>query len=82
MMTVSAIVAGLLPIMWSQGTASEVMQSIAAPMIGGKLSSTLFTLMVISSIYAVVKGIAIRSRRLSRASPLALRICQQNTQAA
>jgi len=40
MMTVAAIVAGLLPIMWSTGTGSEVMQRIAVPMIGGMISST------------------------------------------
>ena len=66
MMTVCAIMAGLLPIMWSHGTGAEVMQRIAVPMIGGMVSSTLLTLIVIPSIYAVVKGIAIRSPRLAR----------------
>jgi len=61
MMTVCAIMAGLLPIMWSHGTGSEVMQRIAVPMIGGMVSSTLLTLIVIPAIYAVVKGIAIRA---------------------
>jgi Cu(I)/Ag(I) efflux system membrane protein CusA/SilA len=61
MMTVCAIMAGLLPIMWSHGTGAEVMQRIAVPMIGGMVSSTLLTLIVIPSIYAVVKGVAIRS---------------------
>ena len=64
MMTVAAIMAGLLPIMWSHGTGAEVMQRIAVPMIGGMVSSALLTLIVIPSIYAVVKGVAIRSRRL------------------
>jgi copper/silver efflux system protein len=59
MMTVVAIMAGLLPIMWSTGTGSEVMQRIAVPMIGGMVSSTLLTLIVIPAIYAVVKGISI-----------------------
>jgi len=54
-MTVSAIIAGLLPIMWSQGTGSEVMQRIAAPMIGGMVSSTLLTLIVIPVLYLLVK---------------------------
>ena len=44
MMTVAAIMAGLLPIMWSHGTGAEVMQRIAVPMIGGMISSTLLTL--------------------------------------
>jgi Cu(I)/Ag(I) efflux system membrane protein CusA/SilA len=55
MMTVVAIMAGLLPIMWSHGTGSEVMSRIAAPMIGGMISSTLLTLVVIPAIYALVK---------------------------
>ena len=56
MMTVAAIMAGLLPIMWSHGTGAEVMQRIAVPMIGGMVSSTLLTLIVIPAIYVVVKG--------------------------
>ncbi|RWA75389.1 MAG: efflux RND transporter permease subunit [Mesorhizobium sp.] len=56
MMTVVAIMAGLVPILWSTGTGSEVMQRIAVPMIGGMISSTLLTLVVIPAIYAVVKG--------------------------
>jgi copper/silver efflux system protein len=56
MMTVVAIMAGLLPILWSHGTGSEVMQRIAVPMIGGMVSSTLLTLIVIPAVYALVKG--------------------------
>jgi Cu(I)/Ag(I) efflux system membrane protein CusA/SilA len=59
MMTVAAIMAGLLPIMWSHGTGAEVMQRIAVPMIGGMVSSTLLTLVVIPAIYATVKGFRI-----------------------
>ncbi|MDD5242048.1 MAG: efflux RND transporter permease subunit [Sulfuricella sp.] len=55
MMTVVAIMAGLLPIMWSNGTGSEVMSRIAAPMVGGMISSTILTLIVIPAIYALVK---------------------------
>ena len=55
MMTVVAIMAGLLPIMWSTGTGSEVMRRIAAPMVGGMISSTLLTLIVIPAIYALVE---------------------------
>ena len=51
MMTVTAIMAGLLPIMWGTGTGSEVMRRIAAPMIGGMVSSTILTLIVIPVIY-------------------------------
>ncbi len=55
MMTVAAIMAGLLPIMWGSGTGSEVMRRIAAPMVGGMVSSTILTLIVIPAIYALVK---------------------------
>ncbi len=55
MMTVVAIMAGLLPIMWSTGTGSEVMSRIAAPMVGGMVSSTVLTLGVIPALYALVK---------------------------
>ena len=63
MMTVVAIIAGLLPIMWSSGTGSEVMRRIAAPMVGGMVSSTVLTLLVIPALYALIKG-----RALSRAA--------------
>jgi Cu(I)/Ag(I) efflux system membrane protein CusA/SilA len=56
MMTVVAIMAGLLPIMWSTGAGSEVMQRIAVPMIGGMVSSTMLTLIVIPAVYALIKG--------------------------
>ncbi|NOU21613.1 MAG: efflux RND transporter permease subunit [Methyloglobulus sp.] len=54
-MTVTAIMAGLLPIIWSTGTGSEVMRRIAAPMVGGMVSSTLLTLIVIPALYALCK---------------------------
>ena len=56
MMTVVTVIVGLLPIMWGTGTGSEVMRRIAAPMVGGMLSSTLLTLLVIPVIYALVKA--------------------------
>src|SRR5258708_34080438 len=56
MMTVVAITAGLIPILWSTGTGSEVMQRIAVPMIGGMISSTILTLIVIPAVYALIKG--------------------------
>ena len=68
MMTVAAIMAGLLPIMWSHGTGAEVMQRIAVPMIGGMVSSTVLTLVVIPSIYAVVKELGMRAPRLTPAA--------------
>ncbi|RWB32397.1 CusA/CzcA family heavy metal efflux RND transporter [Mesorhizobium sp.] len=62
MMTVVAIMAGLLPILWSTGTGSEVMQRIAVPMIGGMISSTILTLVVIPAVYGIVKGWRLPSR--------------------
>ncbi|MCV9960312.1 CusA/CzcA family heavy metal efflux RND transporter [Pararhizobium sp. BT-229] len=56
MMTVVAIMAGLVPILWSTGAGSEIMQRIAVPMIGGMVSSTLLTLVVIPAVYGLVKG--------------------------
>ncbi len=62
MMTVVAIMAGLLPIMWGSGTGSEVMRRIAAPMVGGMISSTILTLIVIPAIYGLVKEFALRKQ--------------------
>ncbi len=56
MMTVVAIMAGLLPILWSTGTGSEIMRRIAVPMVGGMVSSTVLTLLVIPATYAIIKG--------------------------
>ncbi len=67
MMTVVAIMAGLLPILWSTGAGSEVMQRIAVPMIGGMVSSTILTLVVIPAIYAAVKSVGLPEAR-SRAT--------------
>jgi copper/silver efflux system protein len=55
MMTVLAIMAGLVPILWSQGTGADVMKRIAAPMVGGMVTSTLLTLIVIPAIYSLWK---------------------------
>ena len=60
MMTVAAVIGGLLPIMWGSGTGSEVMRRIAAPMVGGMASVTILALIVIPAIYGVVKGYFIR----------------------
>ena len=69
MMTVVAIMAGLLPIMWSSGTGSEVMRRIAAPMVGGMVSSTVLTLLVIPAIYGLIM-----QRRLARKARGALNV--------
>ncbi len=56
LMTVSAIMAGLFPIMWTHGTGASVMQRIAAPMIGGMVTSTILTLIVIPVLYYLWRG--------------------------
>ncbi|MEE9169078.1 MAG: CusA/CzcA family heavy metal efflux RND transporter, partial [bacterium] len=60
MMTVMAIMAGLLPIMWSTGSGADVMKRIAAPMVGGMVTSTILTLAVIPAIYAVWRARTMR----------------------
>jgi Cu(I)/Ag(I) efflux system membrane protein CusA/SilA len=60
-MTVTAIMAGLLPILWGNGAGASVMKRIAAPMVGGMISSTILTLVVIPAVYSLV-----RERELSR----------------
>ena len=60
MMTVMAIMAGLLPILWGHGTGSQVMKRIAAPMVGGMVSSTILTLVVIPVIYYLWKSRALK----------------------
>jgi Cu(I)/Ag(I) efflux system membrane protein CusA/SilA len=62
MMTVMAIIAGLLPIMWSHGTGADVMKRIAAPMIGGMVTSTILTLAVIPAIYALWRAWELRRK--------------------
>ena len=66
MMTVVAIMAGLMPILWAHGTGSEIMQRIAVPMIGGMVSSTLLTLIVIPAVYGVIKGWGLESVHINR----------------
>jgi len=60
-MTVSVIVAALVPILWSQGTGSEVMQRIAAPMIGGMITAPLLSMLVIPAVFQLL-----RARSLTR----------------
>jgi Cu(I)/Ag(I) efflux system membrane protein CusA/SilA len=60
MMTAAAITGGLLPIMWGHGTGASVMKRIAAPMVGGMVSATILTLLVIPSIYTIWRGFGVR----------------------
>jgi Cu(I)/Ag(I) efflux system membrane protein CusA/SilA len=60
LMTVLSVIIGLLPILWGTGTGSEIMQRIAAPMIGGMMSTTALGLLVIPTIYYLWKGRTLR----------------------
>jgi len=68
-MTVTAIMAGLVPILWSQGTGADVMKRIAASMVGGMLSSTVLTLVVIPAIYSLWKERQLRRRDAAVVAP-------------
>jgi Cu(I)/Ag(I) efflux system membrane protein CusA/SilA len=63
MMTVATIIAGLLPIMLGSGTGSEVMRRIAAPMVGGMISATILTLVVITAVFYLWKQYEINKTR-------------------
>jgi Cu(I)/Ag(I) efflux system membrane protein CusA/SilA len=60
LMTVITIIVGLLPIMWGQGTGAGVMRRIAAPMVGGMVSATVLTLVIIPSLYLLLNGRGLR----------------------
>ncbi len=63
-MTVAVILAGLFPIMWGTGTGSEVMQRIAAPMVGGMVTAPLLSMFVVPAVYLLL-----RQRRVAKVSP-------------
>jgi Cu(I)/Ag(I) efflux system membrane protein CusA/SilA len=63
LMTVITIIVGLLPIMWGTGTGSEVMRRIAAPMVGGMVSATVLTLVIIPSLYLLLNGRKLRDEQ-------------------
>jgi len=65
-MTATAIIAGLLPIMWGSGTGSEVMQRIAAPMVGGMVTTTLLCLLVLPIVYGLILQMKERRRHVAR----------------
>jgi Cu(I)/Ag(I) efflux system membrane protein CusA/SilA len=56
LMTVTTTMIGLLPILIGHGTGSEVMKRIASPMVGGLISSTLLTLLIIPAVYSIING--------------------------
>ncbi|MBL8251753.1 MAG: efflux RND transporter permease subunit, partial [Candidatus Competibacter sp.] len=71
MMTVATIIVGLLPIMYGEGTGSEVMRRIAAPMVGGMVSATLLTLVVIPAVFLIWQEIRIRRENRRTLAPVA-----------
>jgi Cu(I)/Ag(I) efflux system membrane protein CusA/SilA len=79
MMTVTAILAGLLPILWGHGAASDVMKRIAAPMVGGMISSTILTLLVIPAIYSLWKSSLVRRQLTYTAGSLVTTNAQETT---
>ena len=68
-MTVAVILAGLAPIMWSDGTGSEVMQRIAAPMIGGMITAPLLSMFVIPAAYLLMRRRSLAASAGERAAP-------------
>jgi len=64
LMTVSVVMAGLIPIMWSDGVGSDVMKPIAAPIIGGMITSTIHVLVITPVIFAIMKLRALRKGTL------------------
>lgn len=68
MMTIAGSVIGLLPVMLSTGTGSEIMRRIAAPMVGGMVSATILTLIIFPAVYAWVKEIPLRREAKARIS--------------
>jgi Cu(I)/Ag(I) efflux system membrane protein CusA/SilA len=71
LMTVTAIMAGLLPILWGSGAGASVMKRIAAPMVGGMVSSTILTLVVIPAVYSLWRERAVRAEARQAAPQLA-----------
>ena len=72
MMTVIAIIAGLLPILWSQDVGADVLKRIAAPMVGGMVTSTVLTLVVIPAIYSLWKERVLHRRLAARGTAHAI----------
>jgi copper/silver efflux system protein len=68
-MTVAVILAGLAPIMWSDGTGSEVMQRIAAPMIGGMITAPLLSMFVIPAAYLLMRRRSLAASSREHAAP-------------
>ena len=75
-MTVTAIMAGLIPIMWSHGAGADVMKRIAAPMVGGMVTSTLLTLVVIPAVYSLWRERELSKSAAERVLPVDARLVE------
>lgn len=64
-MTVAVILAGLLPILWGSGAGSEVMSRIAAPMVGGMITTPLLSMLVIPAAYRLMQALKRKDMRTS-----------------
>jgi copper/silver efflux system protein len=62
-MTVAVIIAGLLPVMWGGGAGSEVMQRIAAPMVGGMITAPLLSMFVVPAAYLLIGRFRVRQSK-------------------
>jgi len=71
-MTVTAIISGLLPIMWATGSGSDVMKRIAAPMVGGMVSTTVLSLVVLPAVYLIWRAWQVRRAEAGKARAQAL----------
>lgn len=65
-MTVAVVIAGLLPLFWGQGTGSEVMQRIAAPMVGGMVTAPLLSMFVLPGAYFLIRRQQLKSQRTAQ----------------
>ena len=81
-MTVAVVLAGLLPIMFGRGAGSEVMRSIAAPMVGGMISAPLLSMLVIPVVYRMIERRRLRAGRPLGAEPATLKTARNAAEAA
>ena len=68
LMTVTAVLGSLIPILWESGIGSDVMKPIAAPIVGGMITSTIHVLILVPVFFAVMKERAVRHGTLTRGS--------------
>ena len=72
LMTVAAVLASLIPILWESGVGSDVMKPIAAPIVGGMITSTIHVLILVPVFFVMMKARALRRGRLRNAAEAAV----------